>query len=74
MAFLGRFGSGVGAVLLTAAAANAGAAVAPAADTQSVSERVAAIRAKAAELSGAGVQPGFDGPPQVVAWNDWKNG
>ena len=78
-ALVQRFGSTVGTALLAAVATEAGAAtVAPAADVQSVNERVAAIRAKAVELSAAGVHDpaaaSFDGPAQLVAWNDWKNG
>ena len=72
MAFFRWFGGSVGTVLVTAVAANAG-AVAPT-DLPSVNDRVAVIRAKAAELSAAYVQDAFDGPPQIVAWNDWKNG
>jgi len=79
MALMRGFGGGVGTVLLAAVAAEAGAAVpAPATDLQSVNDRVAAIRAKAEELSAAGVPhaatASLDGPAQLVAWNDWKNG
>jgi len=73
-----RFGGSVGTALLAAVAAEAGAVVPGATDLQSVNDRVAAIRAKAAELSAAGVQhaatASLDGPAQLVAWNDWKNG
>lgn len=75
MALLRWFGGRVGTVLLTAVAAEAGATVSmPAVDVPSVVERVAAIRAKAAELSAAQVREEFDGSAQLVAWNDWKNG
>jgi hypothetical protein len=65
------------ALLFTAGAPEAGAVVSER-DVQSpsVEQRVAAIRAKAAELSAAGLRdtavPSFD-PPAQVAWNDWRN-
>ena len=77
MAFYRLLGRSVVAVLLAAVAAKAGAVVpATAADSPSLKDRIAAIRAKAAELSGAlshdAAAPSVDQPAQI-AWNDWKN-
>jgi len=65
------------AVLLTAFAAKAGAVVpGKAIEPPSLAERVAAIRAKAAQLSAASTHDtaasSLDQPAQI-AWNDWKN-
>jgi hypothetical protein len=77
MAFLRVFGGSAIAVVLAAIGARAGATV----DTNmvsspSVGDRVAALRAKAAELSAAQLHDGATpsaGRPAQVAWNDWKN-
>jgi hypothetical protein len=69
------FGRGALAVILAAVAGKAG-AVLPGKEvaSPSVADRVAAIRAKAAELSAAHDEAGAPvGRPAEVAWNDWKN-
>jgi hypothetical protein len=65
------------AAIVTAVAAKAGAVV-PGKElgSPSVADRVAAIRAKAAELSAAHSHDAAATPvgrPAQVAWNDWKN-
>jgi len=68
------FGRSAIAVLLTAIAGKAG--VASEVSAPSIQDRVAAIRAKVAQLSTARlhdvVTPAI-GQPARVAWNDWKN-
>jgi len=63
--------------VLTAVAAKAG-AVAPTDGPASVNERVAALRAKTVQVSGALAQDAvtatLDAPVRVIAWNDWRNG
>jgi len=69
------FGRSALAMILTAVAAKAG-AVLPGKEvaSPSVADRVAAIRAKAAQLSAAHDEAAApDGRPAQVAWNDWKN-
>ena len=68
-------GRGALAVMLAAVAGKAG-AVMPGEEVAlpSVADRVAAIRAKAAQLSAAHDEVGAPvGRPAQVAWNDWKN-
>jgi hypothetical protein len=69
------FGRGALAVILAAIAGKAGAVVASKeVVSPSVTDRVAAIRAKAAQLSAAHDDAGIPvGRPAQVAWNDWKN-
>jgi hypothetical protein len=76
MSFQRLFGRSALAAVLAAFAAKAGAIVPEKAVSPSVQERVAAIRAKAAELTAAYSQSAaaaaVDRPAQV-AWNDWRN-
>jgi hypothetical protein len=69
-------------VLVTAVSAKAGAVVASKSDdSPSVEQRVAAIRAKMAELTGGNTSAPLQGvavkhspdSPRQIAWNNWKN-
>jgi hypothetical protein len=64
------------AVVLAAVAAKAGALAPGKTASPSVEDRVAAIRAKAGQLTAAHSQDVATAPagrPAQVAWNDWKN-
>jgi hypothetical protein len=77
MAFHRLFGRSAVTVLLAAIGVKTGAAADEnAVPSPSVADRVAAIRAKAAELSATVSLDGATqstGRPAQVAWNDWKN-
>jgi hypothetical protein len=75
MAFRLFWRSAVAAIMATVAA-KAGAVVPVKAASPPVEDRVAAIRAKVAELAAAQSQnaaPVAVDRPAQVAWNDWKN-
>jgi len=76
MSFQRLFGSSALAVLLAATAAKSGAVVPEKGVPPSIEERVAAIRAKAAELAAAqsrNAAAALLERPAQVAWNDWRN-